>query len=101
MNLAFDHRPINFFHGPLTKLFRKSGSSLAGASEEEYSRHHSIQAMDDPQKHIAGLAIFFLEIGLHDPIESLLFSGEMSAQTAGRLRNRQAMVIFVQDFRQL
>jgi hypothetical protein len=25
----------------------------------------------------------------------------MSAQTAGRLRNRQAVIIFVQDFRQV
>src|SRR5437868_474903 len=48
LHVSFDHCPINFCHSPITKLFRKSGCSLAGASKEKNSRHHSIQSMNDP-----------------------------------------------------
>src|SRR5438128_11410008 len=80
-HLAFDECPIGLLYGPLPKLLCQPGGGFAGSSEQEHPGDYSIEAMDDPQKHVARFLVFGLEIGLYGTVESLLFSGEMSAQT--------------------
>jgi hypothetical protein len=84
----------------MAELLRQSSGRFAGSSEEQHSGNDSIEAVNDPQEHVARFFVFLLEVSFHGPVNGFFFSGVMRAQTPGRLGHRQAMVVFVQDFRQ-
>src|SRR5260370_40624035 len=53
--------------------------------------------MDDAQKNIAWLGVFFLQVLLHRPIEGFFLSLKVGREAAARLGHRQAVIVFIKN----
>ena len=93
-DLPFDHRPVDFLHRPLAKLLCQARRRLAGPCEEQHARDRFVQAMDDSQKDLSRLLVFFFQVSLGGAIKCFFTALKVRAQRTSRLGDGQAVVVF-------
>src|SRR5207237_6623301 len=79
------------------ELLTETGGGLAGAGEEENAADGLVEAVNDAEEDVAGLVIFVLEVGLDGAIDGFLGALEVGGGDPGRLVDRQAMIVLVED----
>ena len=95
--VPFYDRPVAFLYGPLPKLLGQPGGGFAGACEHEDARHRPIEPMDNPEEDVAWLPVFLFQIAFDCTIQCFFRPLIVRTQATGRLRNGQAMIVFIKD----
>ena len=94
---VLDHRPVHLLDHPLAELLAEPGRGLARAGEQQHPAHRLVEPVDDAEEHVAGLLVLLLEVRLREPVDRLVLAVEVRGRPPGRLVQRQAVVVFVQD----
>ena len=72
---ALDDGPIDLLDAALAELPGQPGGGLAGAGEQQHARDRLVEPVHDAEEHVAGLAVFPLQVALDDPVERLRAPG--------------------------
>src|SRR5439155_26771590 len=82
---------------PLAELLAEPGGGLARAGEQQHPADRLVEPVDDAEEHVPRFAVLLLEVRLGEPIDRLVLAVEVGGGPPGRLVQRQAVVVLVED----